>query len=143
MLSAKFAIFVELKLVRRRPLVLSRCIVSLFAFSTCKGYDDSHLVTPSSLFNNFTYHAGTDGTAAFADREPKFFFHGNRGDQFGGNRYVVAGHDHLNALGKVQHTGNVRCPEIKLRTVAGEKRRVNRLPLCSECILPLQIWCAG
>jgi hypothetical protein len=49
MLSAKSAILAELKFVRRCPLVLGRRVVSLFAFSTCKGYNDSHLMTPSPL----------------------------------------------------------------------------------------------
>ena len=42
-LAAKSAIFIELKLIRRSSLILGCRIVSSFAFSACKGNNDSHL----------------------------------------------------------------------------------------------------
>src|SRR4029079_11085222 len=38
--------------------------------------------------------------------------------------YVVARHHHLGALGELNLTGDVRRPEIELRTIVGEERRV-------------------
>jgi len=46
MFFAKTAVFRKLKLVRRGPFVLCRCIISSFAFRTCKGNNYSHLPTP-------------------------------------------------------------------------------------------------
>ena len=43
-LTTKSAIFIELKLIRRGSLILGCRIVSSFAFSACKGNNDSHLM---------------------------------------------------------------------------------------------------
>src|SRR6266487_4121584 len=40
------------------------------------------------------------------------------------HRRVVTGHDHLHALGKLDGAGDVRRPEVELRAVALEERRV-------------------
>src|SRR5581483_6421606 len=64
---------------------------------------------------------GADRTAALADREPQALVHGDRLDQLDLPLDVVAGHDHLRALGQV---GDVSGAEVELRTVAGEERRV-------------------
>jgi hypothetical protein len=46
MLLAKRTIFAELQLIRSGPLILSRCIITAFAFTACQRYDDSHRLTP-------------------------------------------------------------------------------------------------
>src|SRR6202453_5008805 len=68
--------------------------------------------------------ACADGPAAFANREPEAFLHGDRLDQVDVHVGPVARHDHLGALGEVHHTGHVGSPEVELRTVVVEERRV-------------------
>src|SRR3954462_10805761 len=67
---------------------------------------------------------GADGAATLADREPETLLHGDRLDQLDRNVGVVAGHDHLGALGEGYDAGHVRGPEVELRTVVVEERRV-------------------
>ena len=43
-------------------------------------------------------------------------------DQLDGHLYVVAGHAHLSAFGQRDHTGNIRCTEVELRSVVVEER---------------------
>jgi hypothetical protein len=57
MLAAKPAIFIELKLVRRGSLILGCRIVSSFAFSACKGNNDSHLNDSPVRNERFTLNA--------------------------------------------------------------------------------------
>src|SRR5690242_6059326 len=63
-------------------------------------------------------------TAAFADREPEARVHGDRSDQLDRQVHVVARHHHLGALGENDLAGDVRRPEVELRTIVGEERRV-------------------
>src|SRR6185369_4092122 len=65
-----------------------------------------------------------DGAAAFADREAETRVHGDRGDQLHAQIHVVARHHHLGALGKHDLAGDVGRPEVELRTIVGEERRV-------------------
>src|SRR5580693_4946255 len=76
------------------------------------------------LLNNLRDPAGADGAAAFADREPEAFLHGDRLDQVDVHIGPVARHDHLGALWEVHHAGHVGGPEVELRTVVVEERRV-------------------
>src|SRR4051794_4791640 len=68
--------------------------------------------------------AGADGAATLTDGEPKALLHGDRLDQHDRHLGVVARHDHLGALGEGHNTGHVGRPEVKLRTVVVEERRV-------------------
>src|SRR5581483_4679700 len=65
-----------------------------------------------------------DGAAALADGEAQALLHGDRLDQGDGHAGVVTGHHHLGALGEGHHAGHVRGPEVELRTVVVEERRV-------------------
>jgi hypothetical protein len=49
MLSAKSAILAEFQLIRCCTFVFGCCIISSFAFITCKGNDYSHEQTPSAI----------------------------------------------------------------------------------------------
>src|SRR3989337_569895 len=79
---------------------------------------------PACLLYYLRYNARAHCPAALADGEPQAFFHGYRGYELYVYADVVAGHDHLSALGKLRHAGNVRRPEVELRPVAVEERRV-------------------
>src|SRR5436190_14883600 len=76
------------------------------------------------LFNNLRNRSGSNSSSAFADGEAEAFFHGDRGDELDLHLDVVARHDHLDAGGQVCDTGDVRCPEVELRTIARKERRV-------------------
>src|SRR5262245_51746703 len=77
----------------------------------------------ASLYD-LRHHAGADGAAALADGEAKLLLHRDRHDQLDRHRHVVARHHHLGAVGQLAHPGHVRGPEVELRTVVGEERRV-------------------
>src|SRR5437764_14697017 len=61
-------------------------------------------------------------TAAFANREAQALVHGDRGDQLDTQVHVVARHHHFGALGEHDLAGDVRRPEVELRTIVGEER---------------------
>src|SRR5437764_394552 len=65
-----------------------------------------------------------DGPAAFADCEAQARVHGDRGDQLDAQIHVVARHHHLGALGEDDLAGDVRRPEVELRTIVSEEWRV-------------------
>src|SRR5206468_6502445 len=67
---------------------------------------------------------GADGAAALADSEAQALLHRDGLDHFHPHLGVVAGHDHLGALGQVHHTRDVRRPEVELRTVVVVEGRV-------------------
>src|SRR5712671_5903711 len=67
---------------------------------------------------------GADRPATFADREALAFFHRHRRDQIDLHGNIVAGHDHFHALRQLDRAGHVGGPEIELRAVIGEERRV-------------------
>src|SRR5690606_7698353 len=69
-------------------------------------------------------HAGTNGTATFANREAQTVFHGDRSDQGDNQFHVVARHNHFHAFGQLAGTGYVSSTEVELRTVAFEERSV-------------------
>src|SRR6185437_16548334 len=68
--------------------------------------------------------AGADGTTALANGEAQALLHGDRLDQRHRHLGVVARHDHLGALGEGHDAGHVGRPEVELRTVVVEERRV-------------------
>src|SRR5690606_20105824 len=67
---------------------------------------------------------GADGAATLADREAQALVHGDRLDQLDAHLGVVAGHDHLGALGQGHDARHVRGTEVELRTVVVEERGV-------------------
>src|ERR671913_803128 len=62
--------------------------------------------------------AGTDGAAALADGEALADLEGDRGDQLDRHLDVVAGHDHLGAVGQADGPGHVRRAQVELRAIA-------------------------
>src|SRR5690606_30655030 len=76
------------------------------------------------LFDDGGDDAGADGAPAFADGEAQALVHRDRRDQVDLHRHVVAGHHHLRAFRQRHRPGHVRRPEIELRTVVPEERRV-------------------
>src|SRR3954454_4423520 len=78
----------------------------------------------ASLLDDLRDDAGADRTATLADGEAQALVHGDRLDQLDVHGHVVAGHDHLGALGQPRHAGDVRGAEVELRAVAGEEWRV-------------------
>src|SRR5690554_7574672 len=76
----------------------------------------------SILLDDLGYHAGTNGTAAFTNREAQTIFHGDRSDQGNSHFHVVIRHYHFYAFRQFARTGHVSGPEVELRTVALEER---------------------
>src|SRR5690606_9677525 len=69
-------------------------------------------------------HAGTNGTATFANREAQTVFHGDRSEQGDIQFNVDARHNHYHAFRQLAGTGHVSSTEVELRTVAFEERSV-------------------
>src|SRR2546423_1826544 len=78
----------------------------------------------SALLQDLGGHAGADGAAAFADRKPQLLLHRNRRDQLDRHLRVVPRHHHFHAGGEFHRPRHVRRPQVKLRPIALEKRRV-------------------
>src|SRR5262249_4353584 len=68
--------------------------------------------------------AGADGAAALADREPQLLLHRDRRDQLHRHVDVVPRHHHFPPARQRRHPRHVRGPEVELRPVAVEERRV-------------------
>src|SRR6266496_156077 len=68
--------------------------------------------------------AGTHGAATLTDREPQPLGHRDRGDQPHGHLGVIPRHRHLGPLRQGDLTGDVGGPEVKLRPIVIEERRV-------------------
>src|SRR5664280_1438885 len=73
------------------------------------------------LLDDLADHARADRAAALSDGETQPLVHGDRLDQLDLHLDVVAGHDHLDAVGQLGHPGDVSCAEVELRPVAGEE----------------------
>src|SRR5215216_5613677 len=84
------------------------------------------------LLDDFGDHPGADGAAALADREAQAGVHGDGLDELDLHLDVVAGHDHLGALGQLGRAGHVRGAEVELGAVAVEERRVTAALLLLE-----------
>src|SRR5580658_2060033 len=76
------------------------------------------------LFHNLPDRAGAHRAAAFTNREPQSLVHGHRRDQLHFQSHVVARHHHLRAFRQLRHPRHVRRPEVELRPVSLEERRV-------------------
>ncbi len=79
---------------------------------------------------NFNDSAGTNRSAAFADSETELFFNSNGFDEFYGDFYVIAGHNHFYAGRKFDRTGNVGSSDEELRTIVVEERSVTAAFVC-------------
>src|ERR1700694_1373194 len=77
-----------------------------------------------ALLDDVGDRAGADRAAAFADGEAGAFFERDRRHQLAADRRVVARHHHLDAFRQIQRPGDVGRPDVKLRTIAIEERRV-------------------
>src|SRR5260370_11611354 len=82
------------------------------------------MTTDRFLLDDACDDAGTDGAAAFTDREAQLFFHRDRHDQVHFHRDVVARHHHLGAFGQMHDAGYVGGAEVELGPVVGEERGV-------------------
>src|SRR5438552_15690077 len=69
-------------------------------------------------------HAGADRAATFANSESQSFFDSHWVDQLDLHLYVVTGHDHLHPFGQLDVAGHVGSPDVELRAVAAEERRM-------------------
>src|SRR5438067_11546999 len=76
------------------------------------------------LRHDLCHDARADGVPALADRVPQSGLDGDGGAELDLGGDVVAGHDHLGALGQLHRAGHVGRPQVELRAVAGEERRV-------------------
>src|SRR5690606_31420906 len=76
------------------------------------------------LLQDLRHHARADRTTALADRKAQTLVHRHRVDQRHRHLHVVTRHHHLHALRQVHRAGDVRGPEVELRTVTLEERRV-------------------
>src|SRR4051794_29230150 len=68
--------------------------------------------------------AGAHGAAAFADRKAQPLVHRDRRDQLDRHLHVVPRHHHLHARRQLHRPRHVRGPEVELRPVPLEERRV-------------------
>src|SRR3989442_11968682 len=66
--------------------------------------------------------------AALADRKPQLLLHRDRRDQLDRHLRVVPRHHHLHPPRQLHRPPHVRRPQIKLRPIAFEKRRVPAPP---------------
>ena len=122
MLPAGVAVLFQFKPVGGLLFVLCRRVIPPLAFPAGQYNKLPHCNSP--LFNYLGDDAGTDRLAALADGKPQFLFKCDGCYELDGQGHVVAGHDHLDAVGKLRHAGHVGGPQVELWTVAGEERRV-------------------
>src|SRR5438270_1670856 len=78
----------------------------------------------SALLQDLGGHAGADRAAAFADRKPQLLLHRDRRDQLDRHLRVVPRHHHLHPRRQLHRPRHVRRPQVKLRPIPLEKRRV-------------------
>src|SRR3989442_6698769 len=78
----------------------------------------------SALLQDLGGHAGADGAAAFEDRNPQLSLHRDRRDPLDRHLRVVPRHHHLPPRRQLHRPRHVRRPQVKLRPIAFEKRRV-------------------
>mmetsp|Transcript_4709 Transcript_4709/g.15187 ORF Transcript_4709/g.15187 Transcript_4709/m.15187 type:complete len:458 (-) Transcript_4709:602-1975(-) len=76
----------------------------------------------SRLLDDLGDYAGTNGTAAFTNREAQTIFHGDRSNQGNTHLDVVTRHNHFHTFRQFARTGYVGGTEVELRTVALEER---------------------
>src|SRR3989454_397932 len=78
----------------------------------------------SALLQDLGGHAGADGAAAFADRKPQLLLHRDRRDQLDRHLRVAPRHHHLPPRRQLHRPRHVRRPQVKLRPIPLEKRRM-------------------
>src|ERR1700679_3911978 len=76
------------------------------------------------LLNDLANSTRTDSPAALTNGEPQALLHSDRRMQRDLELDVIARHHHLGALRQLRRPGHVRGPEVKLRTIAVEERRM-------------------
>src|SRR6266849_9222804 len=86
----------------------------------------------SALLQDLGGHAGADGAAAFADRKPQLLLHRDRRNQLDRHLRVVPRHHHLHPRRQLHPPRHVRRPEVKLRPIPLEKRRVPPPPFLRQ-----------
>src|SRR5712691_74275 len=79
---------------------------------------------PCLSLQDLRYDSGAHGLAAFADGEAQTLLHRDRRDQGHDHLHVIARHHHLGALRQLDRPRDIGGPEVKLRPVTVEKRRV-------------------
>src|SRR5262249_55921050 len=84
------------------------------------------------LLQDLGHDAGADGLAALADGEAQALVHRDRLDQLHLHPDVVARHHHLRPLRQLHRPRHVRRPEVELRTVVVEERRVTAALLLGQ-----------
>src|SRR5690606_6753249 len=88
--------------------------------------------------------AGAHGAATLTDGEAEALLHRDRLDEVHRHLGVVAGHDHLGALGQLDDAGDVRGAEVELRTVVRVERVVTpALVLVEDVDLGLELGVRG
>src|SRR5579862_7555768 len=86
------------------------------------------------LLDDLGYDTGAHRVATLTDRETKTFLHRDRSDQLRTDLDVVPRHHHLNTLGQLQGARHIRRPEVELRTITCEERRVSPALLLAQDI---------
>src|SRR5437867_6443860 len=102
-----------------RALVLRGRVVPPLARGAREGDD-----LPHRLLRDLRDDAGPHRPPPLPDRKPQLLLHRHRRDQLDRHRHVVPRHHHLHPRRQRAHPRHVRRPEIKLRPVPVEKRRV-------------------
>src|SRR3990172_244759 len=85
-----------------------------------------------SLLHDLGDRAGADRAAAFADGEAQPLPKGHRLDQLDRHAHVVAGHYHLHPFRQLHRPRHVCRPNVELRAVAVEERRMPPTLLLGE-----------
>src|SRR3990170_7637605 len=91
-------------------------------------------LTSHVLLNNLSYNPCTNCLTTFTDGKPKSLSHRYGRYQITFHRYIISRHNHLYSIRQLHYSRNIRCPEIKLRTVAIEKRRMTTTLLLGQYI---------
>src|SRR5438105_4578802 len=121
-LVAPRAVLLPFRPLRVLAPVLGREVVPAFAHGAF--HDDVFPRHCSALLQDLGDHAGAHRAAAFADREPQLLLHRNRRDQLDRHLRVVPRHHHLHPRRQLHRPRHVRRPQVKLRPIPLEKRRV-------------------
>src|SRR6516165_8535950 len=95
----------------------------LLLASACYICPSCAVVCPLS-FGDRNYHARTDRLSALANGEALLFLLRDRSNHLHVHGRVVAGHDHLGAGRQRALSGHIGGPEIELRPIVVEERRV-------------------
>src|SRR5258705_3203021 len=102
-----------------RPPVLGRRIVAPLAVRAREGDDVAH-----RLVHDLRDPARAHRPPTLPNREPQLLLHADRLDQLDRHRHVVPRHHHLHPRRQRAHPRHVRRPQVKLRPIHLQKRRV-------------------